>query len=191
MTTSLRPLARRIAAVLVACVATIVLAGCAGPRLSDFAAERPLFDFRQYFNGSVIAQGLVTDRGGKVLRRFVVSMRCNWVGDTGTLDEEFIYNDGERQRRVWRVQRLPDGRFAGSADDVVGQALGASAGPAFNWSYTLRLPVGDKVYEVQFDDWMFLIDERTVINKAVMSKFGVRIGEVILSFTRVSTHPMQ
>ena len=62
--------------------------------------------------------------------------------------------------------------------------MGAAAGNALNWQYTLRLPVDDKVFEVQFDDWMFLIDERTMLNRAVMSKFGIRLGEVTLSFTR-------
>ena len=179
-----RRLAQRISAAGVACLAAFVLAGCAGPKLEDHAAERPVFDFKRYFNGDVLAHGLVSDRGGKVLRRFVVTMHCDWVGDAGTLDEQFTYSDGERQRRVWRVRKLPDGRFAGAADDVVGEAVGASSGPAFNWRYTLKLPVRGDVYEVQFDDWMHLIDERTVINRAVMSKFGVRIGEVTLSFNR-------
>jgi hypothetical protein len=179
-----RRLRRRLAGVAAACLAAIVLAGCAGPQLDDLAAERPPFDFRQYFDGTVRAHGLVTDRGGKVLRRFIVTMQCEWVGDVGTLDERFEYSDGERQQRLWHVRRLPGGGWSGTADDVLGEALGASSGPAFNWRYTLKLPVGGTVYEVQFDDWMVLIDERTVINKAVMSKFGVRIGEVTLSFTR-------
>jgi len=179
-----RRLVRRIAAASIACLATLVLVGCAGPKLEDHAADRPVFDFKQYFNGNLLAHGLVSDRGGRVLRRFVVTMRCEWVGDAGTLDEQFVYSDGERQHRVWRVRKLPDGRFAGVADDVMGEAAGASSGSAFNWRYTLKLPVRGEVYEVQFDDWMHLIDERTVINRAVMSKFGVRIGEVILSFNR-------
>ena len=166
------------------CLAVTLLTGCAGPQLSDYAAEQPVFDFRQYFNGTVRAHGLVSDRGGKVLRRFVVTMRCDWVGDAGTLDEQFVYNAGERQRRVWHVRKQADGRFVGAADDVVGEALGESSGPAFNWRYTLRLPVRGENYEVQFDDWMYRVDERTVINKAVMSKFGVRVGEVLLSFSR-------
>ena len=82
------------------------------------------------------------------------------------------------------MRRLPDGSYTGAADDVVGQALGASSGSAFNWRYTLRVSVGSSVYEVQFDDWMHLVDERTVINKAVMSKFGVRVGDITLSFTK-------
>jgi hypothetical protein len=167
-----------------AAVAVLALAGCAGPQLADYAAQRPVFDFKQYFNGPLVAHGLFSDRSGKVLRRFVVTMNCTWVGDTGTLDEQFVYDDGERQQRVWRVRKTADGRYVGTADDVVGEAEGKSAGPAFRWQYTLKLPVGDTVYEVQFDDWMHLIDERTVLNRAVMSKFGIRVGEVTLSFSR-------
>ena len=182
--TSARHVLGRIAAVGVAGLAAIVMAGCAGSQLSDYAAESPVFDFKQYFNGTVLAHGLVSDRSGKVLRRFVVTMRCDWVGDAGTLDEQFVYSDGERQHRVWRVRRQPDGRFSATADDVVGEAVGASSGSAFNWRYTLKLPVRGSVYEVQFDDWMHLVDQRTVINKAVMSKFGIRLGEITLAFSR-------
>jgi Protein of unknown function (DUF3833) len=175
-------LTRRIGAA--GAAAAIALAGCAGPQLADYAAEQPVFDFKQYFDGTLTAHGLVSDRGGKVLRRFEVTMRCDWVGDAGTLDEQFEYSDGERQHRVWRVRKQTDGRFVGTADDVVGEAVGSSSGSAFNWRYTLKLPVRGDVYEVQFDDWIHLINERTAINKAVMSKFGVRIGEVTLSFSR-------
>lgn len=162
----------------------IAITGCAAPQLSDYANTKPAFDFRNYFDGTVLAHGMVSDRSGKVLRRFVVTIHCNWVGDDGTLDEQFVYDDGERQHRLWRVKRLPGERFVGTADDVVGEAQGASAGSAFNWRYTLKLPVDGTVYEVQFDDWMHRIDERVVLNKAVMSKFGVRVGEITLSFSR-------
>lgn len=178
------PWARRITRAVVACAVAFSLAGCAGPQLADHAAERPVFDFKQYFNGTLLAHGLVSDRGGKVLRRFVVTMRCDWVGDSGTLDEQFVYSDGERQHRVWRVRKQPDGSYVGTADDVLGEAVGAASGSAFNWRYTLKLPVRGSVYEVQFDDWMHMVDERTVINKAVMSKFGVRVGDVTLAFSR-------
>ncbi len=175
---------RRIAAFATALVCAVAMAGCAAPQLADYADTKPAFDFRHYFDGTVLAHGMVSDRSGKVVRRFVVTMNCNWVGDEGTLDEQFVYDDGERQHRLWRVKMLPGGRFVGTADDVVGDAQGASAGAAFNWRYTLKLPVDGSVYEVQFDDWMYRIDERVVLNRAVMSKFGVRVGEITLSFTR-------
>lgn len=164
------------------------LAGCAAPGIERYAAERPVFDLMRYFNGRVRAQGLFAKRSGEVVRRFVVDMQCSWSGpagaEEGVLDERFTYSDGQTERRVWRLTHEGGGRFRGRADDVVGEARGESAGNAFRWAYTLRLPVDGSVYEVQFDDWMFQIDERTVLNRATMSKFGFRLGEVLLSFTR-------
>ena len=162
----------------------LALAGCAGPQLTDHAAETPTFDLQTYFTGDLKAHGMVSDRGGRVIRRFVVDLRGKWQGDQGTLDELFVYDDGERQRRIWRLRKLGDGRYSGQADDVVGEAFGEQAGAAFNWRYTLRLPVRGEVYDVQFDDWIHLIDEKTALNRAIMSKWGVRVGEVTLSFTR-------
>lgn len=162
--------------------ATVLLAACASPTPADYASERPLLDLQAYFDGDITAHGLFTDRSGKVVRRFTVAMKCHWQGDDGVLDERFVYSDGEKQQRVWRLKKLPGGRYTGTADDVIGTAQGQSAGNAFQWSYTLSLPVDGKTYEVQFDDWMYLMDEHVMINKAVMSKFGVRLGEVTLAF---------
>jgi hypothetical protein len=160
------------------------LAGCAGPTVADYAAERPTLDLAEYFNGTITAHGLFTDRSGKVVKRFSVVMKCSWQGDEGILDEDFVYSDGSTQKRVWRLKKLGGGRYIGTADDVVGTASGETAGNAFNWKYTLSLPVDGKVYEVQFDDWMYLMDDKVMLNKAVMSKFGIRLGEVTLAFQK-------
>ena len=160
------------------------LAGCAGPQVSDYSSEKPVLDLRQYFNGVLDAYGVFTDRSGKVVRRFTVVMRCTWQGEEGVLDEDFIYSDGERQKRIWRLRHLGNGEYTGTADDVLGEARGRTAGNAFRWGYTLLLPVDGKTYEVQFDDWMYLMDERVMLNKATMSKFGIRLGEVMLSFVK-------
>lgn len=165
-----------------ALAATGGLAGCAGQTVTDYAAEQPALDLAQYFNGTLDAHGVFSDRSGQVVKRFRVVMTCSWQGNDGVLDEDFTYSDGTKQRRVWRLKKLDGGRYIGTADDVSGEAQGQAAGNAFNWLYTLRLPVDGKVVDVQFDDWMYLMDERVMLNKAVMSKFGVRLGEVTLSF---------
>jgi hypothetical protein len=167
---------------LAATTAAVLAAGCAGPTPADYAAEKPVLDLKTYFNGPLVAHGIFTDRSGKVARRFVVEMTGTWTGNEGVLDERFTYSDGKTERRVWRLTDLGGGRYVGRADDVVGEATGIASGNALNWAYTLRLPVDGKVYEVQFDDWMYLMDERVMLNKAVMSKFGIRLGEVTLAF---------
>lgn len=161
-----------------------LIAGCASPTPADYTAELPRLDLREYFDGTLTAYGIFTDRSGRVVRRFTVRMDCRWQGDDGVLDEHFSYSDGTTQRRVWRLKRHADGRYTGTADDVIGEAAGQVAGNAFRWRYTLALPVDGRVWHVQFDDWMFLVDERVMLNKAVMSKLGIRLGEVTLAFTR-------
>lgn len=163
---------------------TAVLTGCASPQVTDYAQERPLLELDRYFNGRILAHGVFQKRNGAVARRFTVVMDCHWEGNQGVLDEAFTYSDGTTERRIWRLTKHADGRYTGRADDVVGEAQGQTSGNAFRWNYTLRLPVDGKEYEVQFDDWMFLVDDRVLLNRATMSKFGVTLGEVLLSFTK-------
>jgi hypothetical protein len=160
------------------------LSGCAGPQVADYAAQTPALNLQTYFEGPVDAWGVFTDRKGRVVKRFKVFMDCKWQGDTGVLDEAFTYSDGTQQRRVWTLKALQNGRYEGRADDVVGIATGETRGNAFRWQYTLALPVDGQVWHVQFDDWMYLMDDHVMLNKAVMSKLGVTLGEVTLSFKR-------
>ncbi len=163
----------------------LLLSGCgATMQPSDYAAEQPKLDLKSYFNGTVDAWGVFQDRGGKVVKRFTVVMDCHWEGDTGTLDEHFTYSDGSTQRRVWTLKKIGDNRYVGTASDVIGEASGSTGGNAFNWHYTLALPVDGKVYHVKFDDWMFMMDDKVMLNRAVMSKFGFRLGEITLSFRK-------
>ena len=151
---------------------------------ADYAAEQPALDLKTYFNGTVDAWGIFQDRSGKVVKRFTVVMECTWQGDDGVLDEAFTYSDGTTQRRVWRVRKGPDGRYTGAADDVIGQAQGQARGNALRWRYTLALPVDGRVWHVDFDDWMYLMSDKVLLNRATMSKFGLTLGEVTLSFTK-------
>ena len=183
-TSTLRRLAAS-ATLAIASLATLGLAGCASPTPADYASQGPKLDLKQYFNGKLLAHGIVTDRAGKVLQRFTVQLTGTWVGDTGTLDERFTYADGRQETRVWTIQRGADGRYTGTAADVLGEAQGQAAGNALNWRYTLLLPVDGRTWEIQFDDWMFLVDDQVMLNRAVMSKFGIRLGEVLLSFQRL------
>lgn len=158
--------------------------GCAGPDPLRYAAEKPVLDLSTYFNGPIDAWGVFQDRSGAVVRRFTVKMACSWKDGVGTLDEDFFYSDGKREKRIWTIRKLPGGRYTGTAADVVGEATGVASGNALNWRYTLALPVDGRVWNVDFDDWMYLVDERVMLNRATMSKFGIRLGEVLLSFTK-------
>ena len=167
-----------------AAIGALALTGCASQNIDSYTNSQPALDLQQYFNGTLDAYGVFTDRSGTVVKRFSVVMRCTWEGDRGVLDEDFTYSDGSKQKRIWHLQKFADGHYTGLADDVVGTAHGESRGNAFHWTYTMALPVDGTVYNVQFDDWMYLMNDQVMLNKATMSKFGVKLGEVTLSFTK-------
>jgi Protein of unknown function (DUF3833) len=160
------------------------LSGCASPTVDDYASQKPVLDLRTYFNGMVDAWGIFTDRNGKVVKRFTVEMKCQWHNDQGILDEDFVYSDGTKEKRIWKLTDKGHGAYVGTAGDVVGVAEGQTKGNAFNWRYTLALPVDGTVLNVQMDDWMYLMNDRVMLNKARMTKLGIHLGDVTLSFTK-------
>jgi len=119
---------------------TLALSGCATQNIESYSAERPVLDLAKYFNGKVIAHGIFQDRSGQVVRRFTVDMDGRWDGNQGVLDEHFTYSDGKKERRVWRLTQHADGRYTGTADDVVGTANGRAVGNAFQWAYITDCP---------------------------------------------------
>lgn len=155
----------------------MLISGC-GPKVADYKDNTPKLAFEEFFNGPVMAHGIIQSRSGKVIRRFTVDMRGTWDGDKGKLEEIFVYDDNERQERTWNVTRLPDGRYSGTASDIIGAATGEQAGNAIRWNYVMRIPVGGTTYDVKFDDWMFLMPDGTMLNRSALTKFGVRVGEV-------------
>jgi hypothetical protein len=170
---------------LLAIAALTVLAACsAGRPTLETSLGGPKLDLETYFDGRVLAWGQFQDRFGEVRRRFAVTVDGVWDGETLTLSEDFVYEDGATERRVWRLTRTGPDSWTGTADGVIGTAAGIESAETFNWRYTIDLPVPDGTLRVSFDDWMWRLDERRVLNRAYMSRFGVDIGEVIIFFEK-------
>lgn len=163
-----------------------LLTACASPDVSQYQQAEPKLDLVRYFVGTTDAWGMFQKRSGEVVKRFHVEITGTQLNGKLELDERFSYDDGTKERRVWTLTQQADGSWRGTAADVKGQAIGKVAGNALNWQYTLILPVDGKTYEVQFDDWMFLLDEHSMLNRASMRKFGFELGQVTLFFKKRS-----
>ena len=162
----------------------LLLAGCSGMKVEDFAGTEPGFAPEKYFVGRTRAWGFFQDRFGRIRREFTVEIQGSFDGATLRLDEDFVYLDGESDKRVWTIRKLTDGSYEGTADDIVGVAKGRAAGRAMNWVYEFDLPIGDSKLRVTFDDWMLLQDEQTMLNRTTVSKLGLRLGEVVIFFRK-------
>ncbi len=163
-----------------------MLAGCASVTPAAYRGQLPRLALEQYFNGPLTAEGLVFNRSGKVVKRFHVDMVGSWSGDDGTLTEHFRYSDGSHSERIWHLRRLPgagpERAYEGTAGDVVGIARGYAEGNAFNWHYTLALPVGHKTYDMRMNDWMYLMNDHVLLNHTVMTKYGIKFASIFIAF---------
>jgi hypothetical protein len=162
----------------------LTLAGCAVVSPLDYRGEKPELDLARYFEGIVEGWGMVQDRSGKVLRRFYVRIDARWEGNVGTLDEAFDWSDGTKERRVWTVTKTGANDYTGTAGDVVGQATGLAHGNALQWTYVLKLPPEQGGWHVDLDDWMYLVDEDTMLNRSVIRKFGIRFADITIAFRK-------
>jgi hypothetical protein len=155
----------------------------------DFAHLEPRLELERYFLGKTQAFGLFHDRFGRLRRQFVVEIEGRIEDGVLVLDEHFRYDDGESDRRVWRIRRIDEHRYEGTADDVIGVARGRAFGNAMHWSYQVDLPIGDSSVRVTFDDWLYLLSDAVLLNRAEVSKFGIRLGEVMLAFVKERATP--
>jgi hypothetical protein len=144
------------------------------------------FVLEDFFDGNVRAYGLVLDFSGELVRRFTVDIEARWEGNNGVLDEYFVYDDGEKQFRQWRIEKAPDGVYHGEADDIIGRAIGTVSGPTLRWQYEMSLSVKGREWNVFFDDSMILVDGK-VINRAKIKKFGITVADVILFFEKTAS----
>ena len=163
----------------------IFITGCAKDmKPTDFKDQIPRLVIEDYLSGNVKAWGVLQNRSGKVARQFKADLNGKWDGNTLILNELFNWNDGEKQTRKWTIKKIDEHNYEGKASDVVGKAIGYSYGPAFKFEYVLLVPVKGKNIKITFDDWIFMQDEKVAINRATMTKFGIKVAELTVMFIK-------
>ena len=170
---------------LIAALSLVTLGACAGaPSLDDETLSTRELNLEEFFEGTTVAHGQFQDLFGTVARRFDVQINGTWDGQTLTLVEDFTYDDGATEQRVWTLRKTGEDTWTGSAPGVLGEAKGVEKGDSFNWAYRIDLPIKDGTMRVDFDDWMWLMTDDRVLNRAYVSRYGVRIGEAIIVFEK-------
>lgn len=145
-----------------------------------YQGTEPEFDLKEYFNGSIKAWGIVQNWRGRVVSRFDIKMIGKWEGGVGTLTEDFAYYNQHQQHRVWTITEHKDGRYSGTAPDIIGIAKGRSNGCAMQWNYVMDLEVSGRKYRIKFDDWMWLMNDGVLINRSYLKKFGITVAELTI-----------
>lgn len=163
-------------------VIAIILGGCDVNNIQTYKNDNPTLQMEDYFSGKVKGYGLVQKTSGAVRRRFEVDMHGKWEGNQGTLDENFVYDDGEKQVRQWKLTKIDDHHFTATAADVIGVAKGEQYGNVIHMTYVLRVPYNGLTLDLSMDDWLYRVNDHVVLNNATMKKFGFPVGKLTASF---------
>jgi hypothetical protein len=176
----------------IALSALLILAACTGkPSFNDASLTDRKFDLEQFFDGNLVAHGQFQDVFGTVRRQFTVKIKGDWDGQRLRLVEDFVYEDGSVEQRVWTLVKTGADTWRGTAPGVIGEAVGVEQGDRFNWRYTIDLPVPAaggpaETVRVTFDDWIWLLSDKRAFNRAYMKRYGVDVGDVSISFEKLN-----
>lgn len=169
-----------------AAILLTLLTGCSAVDITQYSTNSPQLDLFTYFTGQTRGWGIVQDRKGALTRQFTVDIEGTVSSDGKlTLFEEFDWSDGEESTRTWVISKTADHSYTGTAEDIVQPADGLIYGNVLNWQYQMDIKVDGTAWKITFDDWMFLVSDKVLINRAKMSKFGFTVGEVTIVFQKL------
>ncbi len=170
--------------------AFLALAACTGkPSFDDPSLSDRKLNMEEFFDGELVAYGQFQDVLGTVRRSFVVDIKGDWDGERLRLVEDFVYEDGSTEQRIWTLTKTGPDSWTGTAPGVIGQAAGQEKDNRFNWVYEIDLPVPSadgtsETLRVTFDDWMWQLSEDRLLNLAYVKRYGFDIGVVTISFEK-------
>ncbi len=176
---------------LIALAAFVLVAACTGkPSFEDPVLSDRQLNLEEFFDGDLVAYGQFQDVFGTVRRQFVVDIHGDWDGEKLTLTEDFVYEDGSTEQRIWTLVKTGEDTWQGTAPGVIGTATGTEDGDRFNWQYEINLPIpsatgATETMQVAFDDWMWLLSDDRLFNRAYIKRYGIDIGDVSITFEKL------
>jgi hypothetical protein len=165
----------------------VALSACGNPiPVKHFAGTAPAFDPIVFWSGHHRSWGVLENRSGGPTDTVVTDCVGTPAPD-GTLHmvQTLTLGDGTASHRDWHLRRTGPASFVATANDMAGEAVGEAAGRVFHWSWTLELSPGNPLKNVTMDQWMYLMDGGSMMNRTTISKLGITVAEVSEQFQAV------
>lgn len=159
--------------------------GFVGQSPEDYADTPDTFDIREHLNGPILCEGVIFGPNGRVSSRFVADFHASWDGDNGRMTEHFRYATGETQDREWKLTLLPDGKIRAEAPDLIGVGEGKQSGAGVRLNYRIKLPDSAGGHVLDAIDWMYLVENGTIVNRSQFRKFGIKVAELVATMRPV------
>jgi hypothetical protein len=164
-----------------------IFSGCSTD-ISYYKNDKPALNLQNYLQGKIIGSGIIKDWRGRVTKQFDFVAEASWNNSICTFKEEMRYYDGQVDHRTWTIKKINDNYYEGTTNDVIGVAKILVDGNAMNWQYRMDIKVDDSIYRIKFDDWMYLMNNNTLINHNTFKKFGITVGTLVLFMHKSEDH---
>ncbi len=169
-----------------ALVALLALLGCSSPLpVASFAGDGKPFDPVTFFQGSIHSWGVLENRSGQPTD----IVRTDGIGvaegpDGVHFPQQVRVGQEKPSFRDWHMRRVGPGRYEATANDMVGTVQGEAAGRAFHWTWTLALHPDNPLTNLSMDQWWYLQDDGSMLNRTIITKLGIVVAEVTEHFVR-------
>jgi hypothetical protein len=160
----------------VMCLLAVNLTACMRPPEVPPQPTRQGLALESFFSGRSEGEGTFVNSWTGSERRFHVDVHGTWDGATLVLVEDFAYADGQKETKTWRLKATGPGSFTGTREDVVGEARVWTDGAVVRLAYDVEL--GGWI--VSFADVLALQPDGSLLNRANVGKWGIRLGRVEL-----------
>jgi hypothetical protein len=164
----------------------LLLGGCSTMSVTEYQDRTPELKPEEYFDGHVKAWGIFEDRNGKVSREFTGDFHGTWDGDKLVIDETLEYRDGTVEERQWTFDKTGENTYDLRAESLSGERVAKTAGNAMHLKYSMAVDVDGSTWTLSSDDWMYRQDEKTVINRATLSWWWFKAGELTIVYRKVN-----
>ncbi len=139
-----------------------------------------------FFAGHTRSWGVLENRSGEPTQR--VTTECSGEADGADglhMIQRLTFEDGSVRNREWRMRRTGPQTYEATANDMVGVAHGEAAGRAFHWRWVLATDPGNGLADVTLEQWMYLTDSGSMMNRTIVTKLGVIVAEVTEWFSKL------
>lgn len=163
------------------------LSACSKPLpMASFADDSLHFDPVAFFTGRAASWGVIENRSGAPTGRVRTDSEGTAEGADGVhVRQHLVFEDGSEQHRDWHMRRTGPLTYSATANDMVGTASGEASGRLFHWSWALATAPGNPLADVTLEQWMYLTDEGTMVNRTVVTKLGIVVAGVTEHFAKL------
>jgi len=151
----------------------------------DSLQTTPKIDIKKFFNGDIEGFAITQDSAGKINGTIQIKISGKWDENKGEIKQNFIYDGVNKDSRIWLVTLNADGTFDTIGHDFLAPAQGKQIGNAAQILYTLNLMDQVSKRPVRFEDRMYLVDEKSIIEISSYIKANGVSGKTITSLKKI------